>query len=481
VHPSSPQSASALVNACHWEIANCPPSQPFHFQLIFNRFPVATLRAELPLLDAEARKHRGHGPKCRVGPGMHEAHRNLSALLAGLDALTALGDGRRCTTDELVRAIVATGEACGREEASPAAVDQAIAAAVRALAPSTHEPLLVAMFGVSGPGRHPSAARELLLRPMLVANWDGEGLPGAVRDALNRWAARQQKLVRTYDDAVLAALAWQDAQAPLPGPLLAQFFREAVPAYRVTHRKPPPYENAKAFMAMVIGAGPGPAAGCAGAPPDQPLYRPAWELWELVKLIVAAHPDHVLNPGEAWTDRALAQFAAAGPDTRAAWTALLRHATGHTGSTPSKRWERLAREHLDTLGPDRFQAALCEWLPLVAAPRTLPLVPFLDHCHPNEELDPWNRHVLQNLVWIAGYTGPGGALARALGSLVDAALRVVPDVGPRAPKLANTAVSVLTQAGTPAADHELNALAARVTHKSTRRLIDKALDARQAA
>jgi hypothetical protein len=471
VHPRSPQSASALVNACHWEIANCPPTQPFHFQLTFNRFPVATLRAELPLLAAEADKHVGHGQKCRVGPGMREAHRSLCALLDSLDALTALGDGRCCTTEELVQAIMATGAAGWWAEPSFTAVDEAIGAAVRALAASQHEPLLVAMFGVSGPGRHLSAARELLLRPMLLATWDGDGLPRAVRDALFAWAARQQKLLRTHDDAVLAALAWEAARRRLPGEILAHFFREAVPRYSVDHRKPPPYENAKAFMAMVIGADPGCAAG-------EPVYRPAWEMWELVTLIVAAHPDHLLNPGEAWTDRALADLAAADGGTRDAWTGLLRHAAMYTGSAPSKRWERLARQHLDRLGPARFQAALGCWLPLVAAPRTLPLVPVLEHSHPNEELDPWNRHVLQNLVWVAGYTEPDRRLLWALGGLVEAALRAVGDQGPRAPKLANTAVTVLAQAE---AYEVLDDLAGRVTLRNTRRLIDKALDARQVA
>lgn len=184
-----------------------------------------------------------------------------------------------------------------------------------------------------------------------------------------------------------------------------------------------------------------------------------------------------LNPGEQWSDDALATAALLGEP----WPQLLRVAATATAAKPSARWEKDARAVTDRLGPDAVRDKALHWLALAGRPRTVPFGSREYGPDPNALLDPYNANALRGLAWLLAMLPPHPGSARALGALVDMALRKVPGHGPRNPKLANAGVGALARCEGDTALGEIARLASRVTFRGTRKQIDAALEARAAA
>ncbi len=185
----------------------------------------------------------------------------------------------------------------------------------------------------------------------------------------------------------------------------------------------------------------------------------------------------VVNPGEAWSDRALTDLAGLGED----WLRLVAHAATATAARPSAKWERAGRALIDGIGPDDVRAGLLPWLGLVGRPRTRPLLASHYGANPNDTFDPYNANVLRGLTWLLSFLPADAGTARTLGALVETALRKVPGVGPVNPKVANAGVLALARLDGEAALAELARLATRVTYKGTLKPLNTALDARAEA
>ncbi|MFJ2767466.1 DUF4132 domain-containing protein [Streptomyces sp. NPDC087300] len=241
----------------------------------------------------------------------------------------------------------------------------------------------------------------------------------------------------------------------------------------------------------------------------------------------------VLNPGEAWSDRALADLTdltdranltdradlADGPEGSdgpgGIWQELVRHAVGATSAKPSAAWEKKARALLDRLATAIAAATtdvestpttdvestpatavetatttvtatptapirdtLTGWLALVGRPRTQPFEGSAYAVAPNDEYDPYNADALRGLTWLLALLPPHPDTARALGALVEVSLRKIPGLGPRSPKVANAGVTALVRTEGDAALAELARLASRVTFKTTLKMINAGLEAR---
>ncbi|WP_433573321.1 DUF4132 domain-containing protein [Streptomyces sp. CA-251247] len=202
-------------------------------------------------------------------------------------------------------------------------------------------------------------------------------------------------------------------------------------------------------------------------------YHDKQRLGELAKRLT----EPVLNPGEAWSDRALADLPVLAGD----WPALLAHALTATSAKPSATWDRPARELIAAIGPDQVRTTLVSWFALVGRPRTLELVRGPYESDVNNALDPYNANALRGLAWMLALLPPHPETARALGALTDVCLRKVAGLGPRNPKIANAGVTALARIESESALAELARLATRVTYKGTLKLIDAALEARAAA
>ncbi|CAM5502006.1 DUF4132 domain-containing protein [Streptomyces avidinii] len=180
----------------------------------------------------------------------------------------------------------------------------------------------------------------------------------------------------------------------------------------------------------------------------------------------------VLNAGEEWADRAMAQER---------WRELLAYALTARAAKPSAAWEKGGRALLDRLGADAVREAVVGWLALVGRPRTIELVRGEYEPDVNNAFDPFNADALRGLAWLLSFLPPHPGTVRALGALVESALRKAAGIGPRNPKVANAAVNSLARMEGAAALAELARLGTRVTYKGTAKLIDAALEARAAA
>ncbi|GIF99547.1 DUF4132 domain-containing protein [Catellatospora citrea] len=185
----------------------------------------------------------------------------------------------------------------------------------------------------------------------------------------------------------------------------------------------------------------------------------------------------LLNPGEAWADRVMADASALGWP----WHELVAHAGTATATKINKTFEKRGRELLHTAGTDKAATMLASWLELVGRPRTRPVVRPRYGGDVNEAYDPVNVTTLRGLIWLTGLLTPRPDTARLLGAVAETSLRKVSGIGPRSPKIANTAVHTLARIDSDEALAQLARLAARLTYKSTLKEVNTALDVRAAA
>ncbi|MFI5553385.1 DUF4132 domain-containing protein [Streptomyces sp. NPDC051738] len=206
-------------------------------------------------------------------------------------------------------------------------------------------------------------------------------------------------------------------------------------------------------------------------------YLTLWNGKKTLGALVAQLDGPAVNPGEAWSDQALAEVAELGDE----WRRLLAHAATATAARPSAKWDKTGRALIEPLGADEVRERLLPWLRLVGRPRTRPLLEPRYGPDPNATLDPYNADALRGLTWLLSLLPPHPETARTLGALVETALRKVAGLGPVNPKVANAAVNALARIDGEAALAELARLATRVTFKGTLKLLNTGLDARAEA
>ncbi len=190
-------------------------------------------------------------------------------------------------------------------------------------------------------------------------------------------------------------------------------------------------------------------------------YQPE-ELKDIIKKLPFA-----ISPGEAWSDAALQDLAKLDDTTQKTWLQFLEHANSNSAK-PSNAWENKSKEFLKQL-PD-FSSTVSRWLTLVGKERSHVLF------ENNQRFDPWNANILRGLVWALACTEATEGNARACAQLVEISLKKIPGFGPRNPKLATAGTFALGRMNTSFAVAQLARLKARVTFKTTRKEIEKALE-----
>lgn len=197
---------------------------------------------------------------------------------------------------------------------------------------------------------------------------------------------------------------------------------------------------------------------------------------ELIQ-VAATLAEPVLNPGEVWSDAAMADAARLGP----AWRELLAHAASATAAKPSAKWQKTARELLAKAGAVEAAERIRGWLALVGKQRTRQFAPMEFMQSLNELIDPFNADAVRGLAWMLALAPEHADSARTLAALAEMALRKLPGIGPRSPKVANAAVCGLSMMTGEDALGQLARLSTRITYKGTLTQVDRALEARAAA
>ncbi len=195
------------------------------------------------------------------------------------------------------------------------------------------------------------------------------------------------------------------------------------------------------------------------------------------RTVLGVAPKLELEPGEAWSDGAIANIEAMPPELGAAWNELIAHCKSGSGSAPSGKWLKSAQGLLEPIGAGPFADRLAAWFPLVDKARTAPRArrsqyePDYNHLI----IDP-HMEVLKGFCWIAGTLG-SPELARELGRLAISCYRKAPGVGPRAIKVGNGAVHALGVMPGMDSLGQLAMLRVKVKFGGAQKSIEKALNA----
>jgi hypothetical protein len=190
-------------------------------------------------------------------------------------------------------------------------------------------------------------------------------------------------------------------------------------------------------------------------------------------------PQAEIDPGEAWSDRVLADLKIMVPAERALWDDLLEHARAATTAKPSAKWLKVATAKVEAVGFEAFKAAALTWLPLVDKPRTQPARrdPYRAHHADHDELiQPAHVDILRGLAWCCGLRDDPQH-ARTLVQLALSSYRKVPGRGPRLVALGNAAVTALGMMPGANAVGPLALLKVKIKFGTAQSEIDKALTA----
>ncbi len=198
---------------------------------------------------------------------------------------------------------------------------------------------------------------------------------------------------------------------------------------------------------------------------------------EQLDQLVGAAPEIPLQPGEAWSDAALADLKAMTKEQRAAWTELLGHVQTASGGNPTKKWIDTAHKLLRAVTEKQFSKHALVWFPLVDKPRAKAIESW-SQWQPNPNLLILDQHVeiLKGLVWCCSFQ-ENRDLARALTGLALSAYRKVPGRGPRASALGHACVWALGAMPGMEGVGQLALLKIKVKFIPAQKGIEKALNA----
>lgn len=185
-----------------------------------------------------------------------------------------------------------------------------------------------------------------------------------------------------------------------------------------------------------------------------------------------------IQPGEAWSDRALADLKSAKEIAQARWAELVTFCQKAPGSSPSAKWSELSKVAMKNLGFTEFKRRVLAWFPLVDQPRTQEITDWSREYQPdpNQLIIEPHADILKGLVWCCTLR-EDKEIARALTALALSAYRKVPKIGPRAVKIGNACVYALGAMPGMEGVGQLALLKVRVKFGTAQKMIEKALEA----
>jgi hypothetical protein len=196
-----------------------------------------------------------------------------------------------------------------------------------------------------------------------------------------------------------------------------------------------------------------------------------------LQALISGGPQVNIQPGEAWSDAALAALKKLKSKPAKAWNALLIHCQSGGKGKFTDKWAKAARPLIDAVGFESLKDHLLRWFPLVDKPRTQPIQrthqwePDLTNLiqEPHVEL-------LRGLVWCCGLKEDAD-LARAVARLALSAYRKVPGKGPRLVSLGNACVTTLGMMPGRVPIGQLAILKVKVKFGTAQKEIEKAFNA----
>jgi hypothetical protein len=193
-------------------------------------------------------------------------------------------------------------------------------------------------------------------------------------------------------------------------------------------------------------------------------------LGRLARLTGDAKP-LAIAPGEPWAEEALEGLKALPEGRRSAWADLLEQCGLASGSKPSAKWLRAAKELLGEVTPGDFRARVPAWFRAVdkTAPSGWNTPTEVSRARTTNEL------TLKGLAWCAGLLDDRD-VARGLAALALAGYKTQPGTGPRAQALGNAAIVALGSMPGREGLAQLARLRTKMKNAVAKRQVVKALD-----
>lgn len=225
---------------------------------------------------------------------------------------------------------------------------------------------------------------------------------------------------------------------------------------------------------------------------EWPMAHPKeWrESADRLEALLTSDPQIDIEPGEAWSDAALADLQKMKSKESQAWNDLLNHCRAGGRGKITERWRKQAESLIEVVGFGSFKEHALRWFPLVDKPRTETLesstrwneedfdwIQYVGSIHGFEHLIiPSHVEMLRGLAWCAGLREDAD-LARALARLAISAYRKIRYKGPRLISLGNACVTALgMMPGLPPIG-QLAILKVKVKFGTAQKEIEKAFNA----
>ncbi len=183
------------------------------------------------------------------------------------------------------------------------------------------------------------------------------------------------------------------------------------------------------------------------------------------------------DPGETWSDAAIADLTRMPEETQRAWKRLFAQAQKSDSAKPTPAWRKEAQSRVAAIGDDTFRASIARWFGAVNVPR----METVQHEHEgrtweNQQSTGSDRNIslLKGLAWCCADRTETD-VARALAKLPEGCLKKQPGVGPWAVRAASAAIWALTEMDSPEAAGQLGLLKTRVTFRTALNAIEQGL------
>jgi len=185
-------------------------------------------------------------------------------------------------------------------------------------------------------------------------------------------------------------------------------------------------------------------------------------------------PKCMIEPGEAWSDAALADLETMDDEEKTNWLKLLDCCQTSSEGTAAA-WTKRVKEFYGQVDPDSFKRFVLHWFPLVHNPRTKTIMKRFNYGpDPNLLLLDHHNDILKGLVRCCGFH-QDPEITRALVPLAISAYKKIPQKGPRAVKIGNACVTALGETPGLEAVGQLAILKTRVKFGTAQKEIEKAL------
>ncbi len=198
-------------------------------------------------------------------------------------------------------------------------------------------------------------------------------------------------------------------------------------------------------------------------------YAEHRRLGERLEVLATGAKPGLLDPGDVWADKALADLAAMPAEGRKAWETLITFAATAKSAKPAKKWLKEAGSFIERIGSGSFSSTVQPWFALVGQKGKRLMAEF------PQVLAEQNAAVLKGLAWACSDQADQ-ELNKAVSALAEACFKKVPNHGPLHSGVGNACLVAVAAMPLKEAASQLTNLGARVQHFSSKRQVARALD-----